>query len=133
MHQIPQSIWKEIHNQIGLRSPLAKAIVQAEDIEEALDDLYEELKETFEHNALSAFFSFGFLYLENKAISKYIEKNSDYGLRNALPEILSQHEIWSLVEMERMISLNNQEKQQLELLLYRALGTLEEIIWLPEN
>lgn len=128
MHQVPHDIWKEIDQQIGLRSPLAKKIVQAEDIEEALDDLYMELEKAFEHNALSALFSFGFLYLENEAISKYIEKNSDHGLRKALPEILSQHEIWSLVEMERMISLNNQEKQQLELLLYRALGTLEEII-----
>ena len=127
MHQVPQYIWKEIQEQIGLRSPLAKKIVQAEDIDEALDELYEELKETFEHNALSAFFSFGFLYMENEAISKYIEKNSDHGLRNALPEILSQEEIWSLFQMERMNELNQLEKQQLELLLYRALGTLEEI------
>ncbi|MFZ6665630.1 hypothetical protein [Peijinzhouia sedimentorum] len=106
---------------------MAKKLVEADDLDEAMDKLYQELKETFEHNALSVFLSFGFLYLEDEAITKYIEKYKDYGLRNALPEILSQQEIWTLVEMERMISLNNLEKQQLELLLYRALGTIEEI------
>jgi site-specific recombinase XerD len=127
MHQVPQFIWKEIHEQIGLRSEMSKRLVQADDIDEAMDELYFELKESFEHNAISAFFRFGFLYLENKAISKYIEKSNDRGLRNALPEILSQEEIWSLFQMERMDELNQLEKQQLELLLYRALGTLEEI------
>tara|TARA_R110002049_G_scaffold84169_5_gene214289 strand:- start:244 stop:630 length:387 start_codon:yes stop_codon:yes gene_type:complete len=127
MHQVPQSVLKEIHKQIGLKSQLAKKLVEADDLDEAMEALYQELKETFEHNALSAFLSFGFLYLENEAITKYIEKYEDYGLRNALPEILSQQEIWTLVEMERMISLNNIEKQQLELLLYRALRTIEEI------
>jgi site-specific recombinase XerD len=128
MHQVPQDIWEDIDLQIGLRSPLAKKIVQTDDLDEAIDELYLDLKETFELNALSAFFNFGFLYLENEAISKYIEKNSDQGLRNALPEILSQEEIWSLFQMERMKELNQLEKQQLELLLYRALGTLEEIV-----
>lgn len=87
MHQVPQSIWKEIHEQVGLRCEISKKLVQSEGLDEAMDELYLELKESFEHNALSAFFNFGFLYLENEAITKYIEKNQDYGLRNALPVI----------------------------------------------
>lgn len=128
MHQVPRYIWKEIHEQIGLKSEMAKKIVESEDIEEALDELYLELKESFEHNTLSAFFNFGFLYLENEAITKYIVKNQDYGLRNALPEILSQEEVWSLYQMERMNELNQIEKQQLELLLHRAMGSIENRI-----
>lgn len=116
MHQVPQYTWKEIHKQVGLKSQLAQKLVQAGDLDEALDELYLELKETFEHNALSAFFSFGFLYLEHEAISKYIKQTNEYGLRNALSEIVSQEEIWSFVQMERMIELNQLEKQQLELL-----------------
>ena len=130
MHQVPQyiCIWKQIHEQIGLKSELAQKLVEADDLDEALDELYLELNETFEHNALSTFFSFGFIYLENEAISNYIESNQDYGLRNALPEILSQEEVWSLVQMERMIELSQIEKQQLELLLHRALGSIEDKI-----
>jgi len=128
MHQVSQYTWKEIHEQVGLKSQLAQNLVQAEDLDEALDELYFELKETFEHNALSAFFSFGFLYLEHEAISKYIEKTNEHGLRNALPEILSQDEIWGFVQMERMLELNQLEKHQLELLLHRALGSIEDKI-----
>jgi DNA primase len=128
MHQVPQYTWKEIHEQVGLKSQLAQKLVEAEDLDEALDELYFELKETFEHNALSAFFSFGFLYLEHEAILKYIEQTNENELRNALPEVSSQEEIWSFVQMERIIELNQLEKQQLELLLHRALGSIEDKI-----
>jgi hypothetical protein len=128
MHQVPQYTWKEIHEQVGLKSQLAQKLVESEDLDEALDELYLELNETFEHNALSAFFSFGFLYLEHEAILKYIEQTNDYVLRNALPEVLSQEEIWGFVQMERMLELNQLEKQQLELLLHRALGSIEDKI-----
>jgi len=128
MYQVPQDIWKEIDRQIGLKSEMAKMLVHAEDLDLAMDELYLELKETFDPNALSAFFNFGFLYLENEAITKYIAKNNEHGLRDALPEILSQQEIWSLIQMERMRELNQKEKQQLELLLHRALGSLEDKI-----
>lgn len=126
MQQVPHSTWTEIDEQIGLKSEMARRFVQADDLDEAMDELYLGLKETFEHNALSAFFNFGFLYLENEAITKYIAKNKEYGLRNALPEILSQQEVWELFRMERMQELNQLEKQQLELLLHRALGSIED-------
>lgn len=45
-----------------------------------------------------------------------------------MPEILSQDEIWGFVQMERMLELNQLEKQQLELLLHRALGSIEDKI-----
>ena len=107
MHQVPQYTWKEIHEQVGLKSPLAQKLVQAEDLDEALDELYYELKEILKHNALSAFFSFEFLYLEHEVISKYIDQTNEYGLRNALSEVLSQEEIWGLFQMERVKELIN--------------------------
>lgn len=135
MHQVPHQIWKDINEQIGLKAEWTKLLVSADDVDIKTSELYRTLESSFERNALSAFFSFGFLYLEHDAITKYINKFGLHDLRSALPEILSKEEVWGWYKLERnnMVTINKLEEQQLELLLYRAIGDVDEFLWALEH
>lgn len=131
MHQVPHQFWKDIDEQIGLKAEWTKLLVRSEDIDIKTSEFYDVLKSSFEHNVLSAFFSIGFMYLEHEAITKYINKYGLHDLRAALPAILSKEEVWGWYKLERnnMVTISEQEEQQLELLLYSSIGSINEFLW----
>ncbi|MFT7381197.1 MAG: hypothetical protein ACI9Z3_001081 [Roseivirga sp.] len=131
MLQVPEEYWKEMLKQGNLVSDWVKEICSKEDIAEALNKDYKEQKLEFEHAAISAFYDFGVLYIEQAAITQYIKTTQNFfsNLRDALPEICCLAEVFEWYKKEHMRELTPLQMHQVELMIYRAVhGSIEYII-----
>lgn len=126
MHQVPVEIWRSIDQEVGFTSKFIKGLVAFKDFDEAYEEVSKLLLAEFDRQAVSAFMNFGILFLEHEAISKFIMKNGFSDLRNALPELLSLGEVFEIYKMDRMRELDQVQKHQVELMLYRALDSKDD-------
>ncbi len=118
MRQVAQSIWNQIAKRPEMRYPAMKRLfsMKPEQVDAILDEQAEKLEAAGEPDSVILGYQLvAPLLFEREAIQAFVLSTESFGLRSALPEILSVDEGVRIAAME--YRLTDQEMVRLQNLL----------------
>ena len=119
MYQIAPQLWNEIARTEAIRSPTLRAMmaVPPERMLEALAGQEKALEAAGTPAAvITSYMTMAPLLCESRAISRYIARTESFGLRDALPEVLTAKEAVAMAALDRSMT-STEQKSLLTMLL----------------